>query len=286
MCCQQAPRTEAHPVTIAILVGAGSGQRLGGQGSKALVRVGGTPLLSHAVSALISSGAVDGIVIAAPAHQIHEFQVIADQTVSALCDAQRTRDRAQEKPSAAFQLFVTAGGNTRQESVTHALAVMHHQWPDAQAVLVHDAARALAPATLIRRVALTVWNGADAVVPALPVTDTIKEVRIDDPDTEFVVHTPERSMLRAVQTPQGFTASVLVSAHQAAAHDATLAASASDDALLVEQAGHAVRVIPGDPAAMKITYPQDLRIAEMLYAPRSSGPNSTDADHAKAEEPR
>jgi len=146
---------------------------------------------------------------------------------------------------------IVAGGDSRQASVAAALAAA----PDhLEIVLVHDAARALAPASLVEAVAEAVRSGHDAVVPALPVVDTIKQV---SPDGR-VVATIDRSQLRAIQTPQGFRRSVLTNAHVLAADDLT------DDAGLVERMGADVWCIPGDPAAMKITQPFDLAVASLL----------------------
>ena len=176
--------------------------------------------------------------------------------------------------------------------------------PDAAVVLVHDAARALTPPEVVRRVVAAVRAGHDAVVPALPVTDTVKEVAGPDRSRshrsesghhetglyhstsssdrssaqrgrgagvqiESVVGTPDRSRLRAVQTPQGFAAAALVAAHRLGADRAAdEARSASDDAGLIEAAGGGVVVVEGDPLAMKVTTPVDLALADVLAAAR------------------
>ncbi len=138
---------------------------------------------------------------------------------------------------------VVAGGASRSDSVRAGLAAVPD---DAEVVLVHDAARPLAPAEVWRRVIDAVVAGGDAVVPAVPVTDTLREVGGG---------TVDRSRFVAVQTPQGFRAEALRAAH-AAGGDAT------DDAALVEAAGGMVRVVDGDPAAAKITGAHDLRALE------------------------
>lgn len=112
---------------------------------------------------------------------------------------------------------------------------------------MHDAARCLAPASLFDRLVAAVVDGHDAVVPGISVTDTIKQVD----DRGHVVATPDRSSLRAVQTPQAFRRSVLREAH-ASGGDAT------DDAALVERCGGSVLVIEGDDLAFKVTTPADL----------------------------
>ena len=146
---------------------------------------------------------------------------------------------------------VVAGGATRQESVAAALAAAP---PDLSVVLVHDAARALTPPEVVERVAAAVRAGHPAVIPVLPVIDTIKAVDADD----AVRATVDRAALRAVQTPQGFRRDVLAAAHANAVDAAT------DDAGLVEALGVRVSCVPGSPHALKITQPFDLAVAELL----------------------
>jgi 2-C-methyl-D-erythritol 4-phosphate cytidylyltransferase len=121
-------------------------------------------------------------------------------------------------------------------------------------VLVHDAARALVPPSLVQRVAAAVRDGHDAVIPVLPLVDTVKQVD----DSDHVIGTVDRSVLRAVQTPQGFRRAVLEAAHRAAVDALT------DDAGLVEKLGVRVMCVPGSEAALKITRPHDLAVAEVL----------------------
>jgi 2-C-methyl-D-erythritol 4-phosphate cytidylyltransferase len=147
---------------------------------------------------------------------------------------------------------VVPGGQTRQESVALALAAVPDEF---DIILVHDAARAMAPPSLAVAVAEAVRAGHDAVIPVLPVVDTIKEVTAGG----HVVGTVDRAVLRAVQTPQGFRRAVLAAAHAAAAAD-----QHTDDAGMVEKLGVPVFCVPGDEAAMKITRPVDLLIAEAL----------------------
>jgi 2-C-methyl-D-erythritol 4-phosphate cytidylyltransferase len=147
---------------------------------------------------------------------------------------------------------VVAGGSTRQQSVCAALDAVPDRF---EIVLVHDAARALAPPALVAAVADAVRAGNDAVIPVLPVVDTIKEVS----SLSEVLGTVDRSVLRAVQTPQGFRRRVLAMAHASAA-----AMDATDDAGLVEKLGVRVICVPGSEHALKITRPLDLAIAELL----------------------
>ena len=142
--------------------------------------------------------------------------------------------------------------------------------PQADVVIVHDAARALTPPEVTQRVIAAVRAGHEAVVPALPVTDTVKEVEPREAgEPEPVVATPRRVRLRAVQTPQGFETGALVAAHRAGAEraaDESLAAS--DDAGLVEACGGRVVVVAGDERSMKVTTPMDLALAELLLEQR------------------
>ena len=193
---------------VAVLVpAAGAGLRLGPGGPKALRLLAGEPLLVHAIRRVAAAVSVRQIVVAAPAADVEAV-------------------RALLAPIA--PVTVVAGGAERQESVAIALAQVA---PDVAIVLVHDAARSLTPPTLIESVAAAVRAGAPAVIPVLPVVDTIKEVGPASGGVvagEVVLGTIDRSALRSVQTPQGFRHSVLAAAHQAASDSLT------DDAGLVE----------------------------------------------------
>ncbi|MDG4791359.1 2-C-methyl-D-erythritol 4-phosphate cytidylyltransferase [Micromonospora sp. WMMD1102] len=219
---------------VAVLVpAAGAGVRLGPGGPKALRRIGGEPLLVHAVRRIAAAPSVHTVVVAAPPG-----------------DADAVRDLL--APVAELTVVaVVAGGATRQESVAAALAAVP---AGPEIVLVHDAARALTPTALVESVAEAVRGGAEAVVPVLPVVDTVKEVSA----AGLVLGTVDRSALRAVQTPQGFRRSVLAAAHAAAVDPLT------DDAGLVEKQGVPVTCVPGSEYALKITRPFDLALAEYL----------------------
>lgn len=142
-----------------------------------------------------------------------------------------------------------AGGTTRSDSVRAGLAAVA---PEAVIVVVHDAARPLAPAALFTAVVAAVRDGADGAVPGLPVADTLKRV-----DGSRVVATVDRDGLVAVQTPQAFRAAALRAAYAAGG-------AATDDAALVEAAGGTVVVVPGDPSNLKLTTPEDLAWAARL----------------------
>ncbi|MGW0040631.1 2-C-methyl-D-erythritol 4-phosphate cytidylyltransferase [Rhodococcus sp. NPDC003348] len=215
---------------VALVPAAGQGTRLGEDVPKAFVTLRGRTLLQWAVVGLLDSGAVDRVVVIVPPDLV-----------------ERTRD---DLPAG---VDVVGGGAERTDSVRAGIAAA----ADADLLLVHDAARALTPPALIARVVAELRAGREAVVPALPVADTIKSVDL----LGVVTGTPERSELRAVQTPQGFAADLL-----RRAYDATDAA-ATDDAGLVERIGARVRTIAGEPLAFKITTPLDLALARALTDP-------------------
>jgi len=229
---------------VAILTAAGSGARLGAERTKALVPLAGVPLLVRAARALVGSGVVQRLVVTSPS---------AD------------RDAMAALLAAALDIpvQVVVGGPTRQASVAAGLAALADEAPTT-AVLVHDAARPLVPGAVVRRVVDALAAGQVAVVPVLPVVDTVKRVADD-----VVVGTPDRRDLRAVQTPQGFTLGVLRRAHAAAGDAAAAdATAATDDAGLVERLGERVWVVAGDEDAMKITTARDLATAGALVGAR------------------
>jgi 2-C-methyl-D-erythritol 4-phosphate cytidylyltransferase len=201
----------------------------------------------HAVRLLAAADPVVLVVVAAPPDDV--------EAVSALL--------ARVLPDVPVR--VVAGGATRSRSVLAALGVLP---VDVDVVLVHDAARPLTPVGLVEAVDAAVRGGHPAVVPALPVVDTVKRVA-PDPDgygVEEVVGTAERAALRAVQTPQGFRRDTLEDAYAAAEADGTL--DATDDAGLVERRGVPVVVVPGDEQAFKVTRPLDLLLADAVLTQR------------------
>jgi len=227
--------------TVVLVPAAGRGERLGAGVPKALCLLAGEPLLRHAVRRIAAARSVAAVVVAVPADQVDAVRALLGDL--------------------AVAVTVVAGGATRQASVGAALAAAPPALP---IVLVHDAARCLAPTDLVDTVADAVRSGQDAVVPVLPVLDTVKAV---DPDG-VVVATVDRAPLRAVQTPQGFQRSVLVAAHAAA--DPT--DDPTDDAGMVERLGTAVRTVSGSEEAFKVTRPIDLVLAEALLARTLAGP--------------
>jgi 2-C-methyl-D-erythritol 4-phosphate cytidylyltransferase len=223
---------------VAVLVpAAGAGVRLGPGTPKALRLLAGEPLLVHAVRRIAAAPSVRVIVVAAPAADVESVR---------------------ELLAPVAPVTVVPGGAERQASVAAALAAVP---PGPEIVLVHDAARALTPPELVESVAGAVRSGHDAVIPVLPVVDTIKEVG----PGERVLGTVDRSALRAVQTPQGFRRSVLAAAHESAGDPLT------DDAGLVEKQGVPVVCVPGSELALKITRPFDLALAEHLLSAGQAG---------------
>jgi 2-C-methyl-D-erythritol 4-phosphate cytidylyltransferase len=201
--------------TWAIVVAAGSGTRFGER--KQYLRLSGARVLDWALREPLTW--CDGVVLVVPPDVVDD-----------------------EEPEVTA---VVAGGATRSESVRHGLVVVPAH---VDVVVVHDAARPVPVPGVWERVLAAVDAGADAAVPAIPLTDSLR--RVDGPAVD-------RTGLVSVQTPQGFRASVLRAAH-------ATGADATDDASLVEAAGGRVVLVEGDPANLKITTPVDLSFAELL----------------------
>jgi 2-C-methyl-D-erythritol 4-phosphate cytidylyltransferase len=222
--------------TVAVVPAAGSGERLAAGVPKAFFQLVGRTLVERAVDGLLKSGVVDRVVVAVPADRTDRAKLILGRDAT-----------------------VVAGGTNRGDSVARALAALGDtadtEQPDF--VLVHDAARALTPPELVVRVVEALRAGYQAVVPVLPLSDTIKAVDASG----AVLETPDRAGLRAVQTPQGFATDLLLRAYQQAG-----TADFTDDASLVERVGGQVQVVDGDPLAFKITTPLDLLLAQAIMS--------------------
>ena len=157
-----------------------------------------------------------------------------------------------------YDVRVVLGGDERQRSVLNGLKLV-----DAPRVVVHDAARPFATAALVREV-LAELKEAHGAAPAIPIAETLKEVR-----DGRVIRTVERSSLWAVQTPQAFLTDALKTVHDKARVDGFIA---TDDAQLIERYGGVVRIVEGARDNIKVTYPEDWRVAEaMVAASRSTG---------------
>jgi 2-C-methyl-D-erythritol 4-phosphate cytidylyltransferase len=221
---------------VAVVPAAGRGERLGLGRPKALAPVGGRAMVARAVDGLMAAGVASVVVVCPVDGEAAMVQALGDRPV-----------------------IVVPGADDRVGSVAAALSRLPD---DADVVLVHDAARCLCPASVVRAVVDAVRAGHVAVVPAMAVADTLKRTA----DGGRVVATVDRAGLAAVQTPQGFAPATLRAAH-ARAQDlrATgVTIPATDDAGLVEDLGEAVVTVPGDPRAFKITTPLDLAMAEAL----------------------
>lgn len=219
------------PKVALLIPAAGSGERFGAPIPKALVQLNGRTLIEHAV---LNLGPIaTQIIVAAPVGFEADFRKILGDSV-----------------------IVVTGGSTRTKSVKIALESIS---PETEYVLVHDAARPLATSELGQRVIDALAAGDVAVIPALDVADTIKEVDASN----YVVSTPNRERLRAVQTPQGFARETLVKAHMQNIE-------ATDDGALVEAMRGKVKLIEGENRALKITNPEDLASALKYLIPNQA----------------
>jgi 2-C-methyl-D-erythritol 4-phosphate cytidylyltransferase len=217
----------------AIIVSAGQGARFGHDGVPKTFRpLAGVPMYVHSVRAFEDVPSIDGIVVVV----IENWLEYAMET---------SMGEAVRAP-----VEITPGGDTRQESVR---AGLERVPPDADRIVVHDAARPLVTSQMIES-CLTALKGADAAICAVPLADTLKRA------TDGVVEeTVVRDGLWRVQTPQAFLATSLREAHAAASND-----EATDDAALIEARGGRVVIVPGDERNIKVTTPADLELAEAL----------------------
>lgn len=238
-------------MAVALVVGAGRGERLGHDRPKALVPVLGRPLLSWALETLIAVPALRRIVVVLPDGQA----LPADAREWGLADD------AWRAPDGTPRVIAVPGGRERSHSVRAGLAAADGGDPD-EPVLVHDGARPLVTPALVDACLAAVTDGADAAVAAAPMTDTVKQAATaaDEP-LPRVERTLDRSRLWAVQTPQVFRRAALLAA--LGQPDDVLAA-ATDDASLVEAAGGNVRIVPAPSTNLKVTVPVDLELVELL----------------------
>jgi len=222
----------------AVIAAAGSGERLGAPLPKALVEVAGRPLVAWSLEAMAESGLVSGIVIAAPQTHLAELRELG-------------RSAGAE---------VIAGGATRAESVALALEAV-----GAELVAIHDAARPMVTAGLIDSLVagLASTPGADGVIAAAPIADTVKRVDRPRPQEPVrVVATEDRDLLWAAQTPQAFRVQALRQALAAPG------AGITDESMLIERTAGEVLIHPAPATNIKVTTPEDLRVAELLLSSR------------------
>lgn len=222
---------------VGILAAAGAGERLGAAEPKAFVACGDRPLGEWSLGPL--AAACDRVIVAVP-------------------------PEAGEPPGALAGYEQVAGGAARSESVRAAVRAA----PEAEAYVVHDAARPLLTVDLVERCLAELERGCDGAVAAAPMGDTVKEAHPDG----TVVRTLDRARLWSVQTPQAFRAGPLRDALEAAGDRL---AAATDDAALVEAAGGAVRLVVAPAENIKVTRPSDLTVAEALLRGRqaAAGPS-------------
>jgi 2-C-methyl-D-erythritol 4-phosphate cytidylyltransferase len=225
----------AAGATWALLVAAGSGDRLGLDRPKAFAELRGRPLLAESLERLDACPWVDATVVAAPPGWEEPVILLAEEL------------------AASKVVSCVSGGATRAESVRAALGDVEG---DALVVLVHDAARPLLEDAVVERVLGPLAEGFDGVVPALPIADTVKRV-----ERGVVAETLVRDDLVRAQTPQAFLAPALRRAFAGALGDAT------DCASLVERAGGRVAVVDGDPRLVKVTTGPDLALVDVLLGP-------------------
>jgi 2-C-methyl-D-erythritol 4-phosphate cytidylyltransferase / 2-C-methyl-D-erythritol 2,4-cyclodiphosphate synthase len=231
-----------------ILLAAGSGSRLAKAGldqRKQFLPYQGAPLFWYSARTLARIASLGGIVFVFPPEEIETSRPLTQ--------------KLNASNNLGFPYKTVAGGERRQDSVRLGLSALP---ADCDTVLVHDAARPFASPRLITRLITALEQGVQAVIPAIPLKDTVKRVRED-----MVLETLPRHELAAVQTPQGFKLEILRQAHALAEE---LKKDATDDASLVELLGIPVTVIPGEEDNVKITNPEDLRLLAQNAPPEIS----------------
>jgi 2-C-methyl-D-erythritol 4-phosphate cytidylyltransferase / 2-C-methyl-D-erythritol 2,4-cyclodiphosphate synthase len=211
---------------------------------KQFLELAGRPILLHTISGIAALEEVVQIIIALPAEHIPEAQSIL------------------QRQNFSIEVQCVPGGSSRQESVSLGIA---HARPDADIIMVHDAVRPICDRDMILRVLNAAWEHG-AAVPGLPATETIQRAS----SSGYVLPTPPREELYAIQTPQAFHAGILRSALKQADEAGFLG---TDESSVVRWAGHPVMVVPGSPDNIKITRPLDLEIAELLISKRSEEGN-------------
>ena len=226
------------PSWTAIVVAAGRGTRFGRP--KQLLEIAGTPMLAWSIRTLAEMPEVDTVVVVTEGEWLTEITAIAANAGGTKCSA------------------VVPGGTTRQASVYEGLRAV----PDGcDAVLVHDGARPLIHAEIVRNGMQIIGDGYASLL-AVPVVDTVKIV---EPHSRVVKETSPRERLWAAQTPQFATLPDMRLAHEAARRDHF---NATDDAMLLERIGVTVQIVPGSPDNFKVTLPEDLARAEDILRRR------------------
>lgn len=225
----------SSPKVSAVILAAGTGSRVGLR--KQFLYAGGKPLISYSLSTFDSCDEIHELLLVCRQEDLPMMQFV----VNALGLSKLKK--------------VVIGGETRQESARKGLEAVAS---DSELVMIHDSARPLVTRELIRRL-IAEAEHSGAVVPGLPVRDTVKFVSQDG----YVLTTPRRESIYVIQTPQVFKVSLIKHAHQVALEAGW---SCSDDASLVEKLGLKVRVIPGEEQNFKVTTPEDLGYLEYTLA--------------------
>ena len=288
---------------IAIIAAAGQGTRLRADKPKAFVELAGISLLERSIKAMHAAELVDEIIVVAAPDMLDEAAEVISRCEAA--DATRVAATGFNGAAEATEangahegrtIRLVPGRGERVDSVMAGLEAISVEPGVDPIVLVHDAARALTPASMIDRVARAVADGASGVVPVLPVVDTIKTVmetagRDEGRSQVQITKTVDRSNVRAAQTPQGFRYSALFSANEmyyASAHADAEAGTRSfvptDDASLLEWQGVPVVCVDGDELAFKITTRKDLLLAQAFLADGGVADGTDGAERAESAE--
>jgi 2-C-methyl-D-erythritol 4-phosphate cytidylyltransferase len=252
-------RREGVPSATAVIAAAGTGERLGGEGPKALVELAGEPMLAWSLRAFAAAARVGAAIVAAPPDRVERFEDVVTQW-------------AAEGTPPELGVRVVPGGAARSESVAAAVSLA-----ETDLVAVHDAARPLVIPELIEALLDKLLERPDAagVIAAAPLADTVKRAREPRPTRgevarggPTVAKTESREHLWAAQTPQVFRTPAL---RDALAASPQRLAAATDDAWLVEKQGGKVLIHPAPAENLKVTTPFDRRVAELLLAERERG---------------
>ncbi|MBC7838024.1 MAG: 2-C-methyl-D-erythritol 4-phosphate cytidylyltransferase [Nitrospiraceae bacterium] len=250
MTTTRSPRVEpvSHqiPLVLALVPAAGRGLRMGGSIPKQFLSLGGEPLIVQSLRTLQAAPVVDQIVLAVPLADVEycEKEIVLRHRLTKVTK-------------------VVAGGVERQDSVRYALSQVHSE---TEIVLIHDAVRPFMTLQMIAEVVAAAKKEGAAII-ALPMRDTVKQVRVDG----TIERTVDRAPLWLAQTPQAFRRDWIEAAHTKAHAEGI---RATDDASLVEWLGHPVSVVEGSGENIKVTRPEDIVIGEAILASRMKGRES------------
>jgi 2-C-methyl-D-erythritol 4-phosphate cytidylyltransferase len=246
----QMDQKDARPrqsLVVALVPAAGRGLRMGGSVPKQFLALGGEPLIVQSLRTLQAASVIDRIILAVPSTDIEycEKEIVSPYRFTKV-------------------MKVVAGGAERQDSVRHALAQVSS---DTEIVLIHDAVRPFLTIRMITEVVAAARKEGAAII-ALPMRDTVKQVRADG----MIERTVDRASLWLAQTPQAFRRDWIETAHGKAHAEGI---RATDDAFLVEWLGHSVAVVEGSGENIKVTRPEDLVIGEAILSARMKADKGT-----------